>query len=116
MIGEPGGQTIYLVDFGLAEPYLVAGMHIAPREQNRGLCGTARYASVYAHAGLQSRRSDLEALAYVLMYLAVGKLPWQGAPGSQKQERYDRILAMKNDLNGLERHMKDKLKPFMGFV
>lgn len=114
MIGESNGQIIYLVDFGLAEPYRVAGMHVAPREQNKGLCGTARYASIHAHAGLQSRRSDLEALAYVLIYLAIGKLPWQGCPGSQKQQRYDNILAMKNDLNGLERHMSVQLKQARG--
>lgn len=41
--------------------------------------GTIRYASVHAHLGrTASRRDDLESLAYTLLFLLVGRLPWQG--------------------------------------
>ena len=38
-----------------------------------------RYASVHAHLGRTgSRRDDLESLAYTLVFLLRGRLPWQG--------------------------------------
>lgn len=41
--------------------------------------GTIRYASVHAHLGRTgSRRDDLESLAYTLIFLIRGRLPWQG--------------------------------------
>lgn len=47
---------------------------------NSLLCrGTIRYASVHAHLGRTgSRRDDLESLAYTLVFLIRGRLPWQG--------------------------------------
>ena len=44
-----------------------------------GCRGTIRYASVHAHLGRAvSRRDDLESLAYTLLFLLDGELPWQG--------------------------------------
>ena len=41
--------------------------------------GTIRYASCHAHLGRTgSRRDDLESLAYTLIFLMRGRLPWQG--------------------------------------
>ena len=38
-----------------------------------------RYASTHAHLGrAASRRDDMESLAYTLIFLLRGRLPWQG--------------------------------------
>ena len=43
----------------------------------------------------QARRSDLESLAYVLMYFLRGQLLWQGLKAATKKQKYDRIMEKK---------------------
>ena len=90
-------KTIYILDFGLAKRYRDEHTHIhIPLKENRNLKGTARYASCNAHNGLeQSRRDDMESIAYVILYFFKGKLPWQGLKCKDKNEKYAKIKEMK---------------------
>ncbi|KAE8370241.1 kinase-like domain-containing protein [Aspergillus caelatus] len=91
------GNLVNLVDFGLARRYRdpKTYQHI-PYIQNRQFAGTVRYASVYAHLGSkQSRRDDMESLAYILVYLYRGALPWQGLKAATKQQKRGLVLRKK---------------------
>lgn len=90
-------NKVFLVDFGLAKKYRDSRsrQHIAYRE-DKNLTGTARYASVNAHIGIeQSRRDDMEGLGYVLMYFNRSTLPWQGLKAATKKQKYEKISEKK---------------------
>ena len=90
-------KYIYILDFGLSKKYRSSKTlaHYKMVKKNN-LTGTARYASINALNGFtQSRRDDLEAVGYVLMYFLRGKLPWQGIPVQNKEMRYKKIMEKK---------------------
>jgi serine/threonine protein kinase len=112
----PTSHILYLIDFGLASTYRVGATeealaqadevltsaieglpHVEPRERV-GIAGTLRYASAGATRGnQQSRRDDLQALVYCLVFLATGDLPWS----SSNRERSlpgPELVAMKENL------------------
>ena len=90
----------YLIDFGLSKRYRDSKNHQhIPYKENKNLTGTARYASINSHLGIeQSRRDDLEAIGYVLLYFYSGYLPWQGLRANNKIEKYQKIMEKKMSL------------------
>ena len=69
----------------------MCGTHVEYDQRPDVFRGTVRYASVHAHLGrTASRRDDLESLAYTLLFLLKGRLPWQGYQASSAPFAYAR--------------------------
>ena len=94
---EEKSKYLYLLDFGLAKKYRSSStLKHYPMIKKKNLTGTARYASINALNGItQSRRDDLEAVGYVLLYFLRGCLPWQGLHIKKKEDRYRKIMEIK---------------------
>lgn len=101
-VNYPSDQTIYVIDFGLSSFYRdpITNRHIPLRKpiKDRGRVGTARYASLAVHDGYDhTRRDDLESLAYVLIDLAKGSLPWMGIKANSSREGWAKIRTRKRE-------------------
>ncbi|KAA6385690.1 MAG: putative Casein kinase I, partial [Streblomastix strix] len=119
-LGEKSGH-IYLIDFGLTKRYKnpETGVHI-PCEKRQSITGTVRYCSMHTHNGAdQSRRDDMEAVGYVLVYLLKGYLPWQGVRGNTRAEKQEAIGVMKNTIDLRQQlctNMPDEFAIYLEYV
>lgn len=70
---------LYAIDFGLVQQYIRNGKH-RPFKYVKSRVGTINFMSIHMeNRMLPSRRDDLESLAYVLIFLSNGYLPWEYA-------------------------------------
>lgn len=95
-IGE-NQKHVYLFKFSSAKRYRdPQSLQHIPIQYEKSLIGTPRYCSINTHLGVeQSRRDDLEALGYVLLYFITGMLPWQGLKAATKAQMLEKTLLKK---------------------
>jgi len=87
-------KKIYLIDFGISKPYIVNNKHIEFKCKNKFI-GTMNFASINSHNFYeQSRRDDLESLAYILIYFYLGNLEWMNSDNIV--ELHDENIYIKN--------------------
>jgi serine/threonine protein kinase len=118
MIGTGDRSSrVFLIDFGLTRLFRnpATRKHIT---QFKGLdiTGTVRYSLINSHLGLtQSRRDDLESLAYAIVYLVKGRLPWQGIAVHPGQVHHDEVLKLKQ-VTTAKTLCKGLPQPFIEFI
>ncbi len=101
MIGRKDkSNTIYILDFGLSGKLKTIPFHRSVSiRKYKDLVGTARYASINAHKGMeQGRADDLESLGYMLIYLAKGQLPWEKLKEEDIRTRHELIRDRKTKI------------------
>jgi hypothetical protein len=87
-MGEKSSQ-VFLIAFSLAQLFRNPStrQHI-PQVSGLKIVGTVAFTSISSHLGhTQSRRDDLEALVYTIVYLYRGCLPWQDLVGDSVLEK-----------------------------
>lgn len=108
-------NQICMIDFGLCKLYRdpISHAHM-PLRENKPLIGTVRFASINSHFGYeQSRRDDLESLAYMLIYFSKGSLPWQKI--HSHDNKLEKIAEKKKEIP-LEQLCKDLPSEFSQFL
>jgi len=113
-------NTIYAIDFGIAKRYRdpKTGLHINYKE-GCDLMGCARFASINALLGIeQSRRDDIEAFGYMIVYLAKGTLPWIGLRAKNMKEKYRKLKERKIETNLIDlcHGLPDELKIIINYA
>ncbi|KAL9116097.1 MAG: hypothetical protein Q9227_000466 [Pyrenula ochraceoflavens] len=94
------GNCIYITDLGLASEYSNHRAHTGPFPSDPHLLGTARFASINGHYGIQrqSRRDDMESLGYLFLYFLNGRLPWQGMKAEVGQDNHVAVMERKMNI------------------
>lgn len=97
-VGEHA-DMVHLIDFGISKEFRSPKTHMhIPYRDGLGLTGTAMFASIHSHLGMElGRRDDLESLAYILIYFLRGSLPWQASSYKNK-----RVMECKQKTSALD--------------
>jgi serine/threonine protein kinase len=71
------GNEIFIIDFGLCKRYLDNDDKHIECKSRHTIIGTPNFVSLNVHNGVEpSRRDDLISIAYIILYIINGMLPW----------------------------------------
>ena len=120
VIGRKDPNVIYAIDFGLCKKYRSSktGKHILPKTTSK-FNGTLKYASSNVIKGkIPTRRDDLIALGYILIYLLKRELPWQKNCEVLNKSNLKEIIKLKEtDENGkLFQNIPGEIVEFVGYT
>lgn len=72
------GTDVYIIDFGLCKKYIDNDNKHIEIKNDKTIIGTPNFVSLNVHNGVEpSRRDDLISVAYIILCLLNGGLPWQ---------------------------------------
>jgi len=72
------GTDVYIIDFGLCKKYIDNDNKHIEMKSGKTIIGTPNFVSLNVHNGVEpSRRDDLISVAYIILCLVNGGLPWQ---------------------------------------
>ena len=72
------GTDVYIIDFGLCKKYIDNDNKHIEIKNDKTIIGTPNFVSLNVHNGVEpSRRDDLISVAYIILCLVNGGLPWQ---------------------------------------
>ncbi|KAG9390256.1 Protein kinase domain [Carpediemonas membranifera] len=94
---DPRENRLALIDYGLSKKFSA----IRADTKTDKLIGTPRFASIKAHKGMAySYGDDLESLAYTLIYIAKGSLPWWDVDAETPQAGFEIMRRKKQTMSG----------------
>ena len=117
LVGKPDLSIIYLIDFGFSKKYRSSRTkkHITFK-RNKCYPGTVGFISLNGSSGIeQTRRDDLESLAYSLIYLSNGTLPWYNVKSKTFEEHQKKIYDIKKNIS-IEDLCKGLPKEFVIYI
>lgn len=95
---DKNNNKLYIIDFGLCKKIRSSDNRHIKYYKNGNFLGTLRYCSIHAHQGIcLSRRDDIESIAYIMIYLYTGSLPWQNIKHDDKKIKHKLILESKKN-------------------